>query len=212
VKRAAWPWLVLLLLPGCILVQPLDEATPDSVAGAERAGSAGSAAAGNSGGGPSKPGSGGAGRGGATGAGGAPIGGGGPIGGAFSLFIGTWTLVDGQNTTTCEPGTTQTSALTPGEQVNFGRGTITDLILDPGKTCEVLADVDDHTAFLNSNTERCMFSDDTFAYDIYVDAFEFVVSDDAQTASASMTAYLEVTDADNNTSNCQSDTTWNYER
>jgi len=29
-KARAWAWLVLLLVPGCLLVQPLDEAKPDT--------------------------------------------------------------------------------------------------------------------------------------------------------------------------------------
>jgi hypothetical protein len=209
VKSSVWPWVLLLLLPGCVLVAPLDEAKPsdgsDAGSGGRPAGTAGSS------GSPAKAGSGNAGRGGGAPNGGAANGGA-PNGGAFSLFLGTWTIADGKNTTTCDPGTTETSDVEPGLQDTFGRGTITDLIFDPGTACEILADVNDHTAFLNSNTEGCSYSDDTFVYDLYFDAFEFVVSSDGQTAKASMTAYIQATDADNNTSYCQSDTTWNYER
>jgi len=213
-KAFAWRWLALLAIPGCVLVQPLDEAKPadsdnaGSGNGSSHAGSsnAGSASGGRSGG-PAKAGSGNAGS---SASGGAD--GGAPSGVDFSLFTGTWTIVDGKNTTTCDSGASKTSNVDPGGQDTFGLGTITDLILDPGTTCEVLADVDDHRAFLNSNTAACSYSDASYDYDLFFDAFEFIVSSDGKTAKASMTAYITATDASGNMSDCKSDTTWNYKR
>jgi hypothetical protein len=63
-KTTAFRWLVLLLIPGCILVQPLDEAKSDSGGVAGRGNSSGGASskaggANNSSGAPSRAGSGG---------------------------------------------------------------------------------------------------------------------------------------------------------
>lgn len=71
-KTPLWRWLALLALPGCLVVQPLDEAKSDDMGGGGRSASAGAPASSGSTGAP-KGGSGGApGRGGAPSSGGAP--------------------------------------------------------------------------------------------------------------------------------------------
>jgi len=212
-KAVAWRWLALLLVPGCVLVQPLDEAKPDDdtsiPAGSGSGGKTGSS------GGPSKAGSGSAGRTGSSGApssAGAPSGNGGGAGVDFSLFTGDWTVTGGENTTSCDPGTTQTAPIDTGGTTTFGLGTTSDLILDPGTTCEILVDVDDRTAALNSGTGSCSYSDSMYSYYVEYDSYEFTVSGDGKTANASMVAYIEVSDANDNASYCHSTTTWKYAR
>ena len=213
-KTTAWRWLVLLLIPGCILVQPLDEAKPDdddsvpaTSGGPSKAGSGN-----GSSGGPSKAGSGNAGRGGSSAAG-APNGGGGTTGVDFSLFTGNWTLIGGTNTTTCEgedPVVTDADTGTPLEVV---LGTTSDVIFGPRSACPILGDVDDRSAFLNSGTLPCSENDGTYNFYSTTDYFEFAVSDDEQTAGAGISSTVIVTDLDDNpVSTCQVEQSLDYKR
>ncbi|HKO48464.1 MAG TPA: hypothetical protein VJV79_12110 [Polyangiaceae bacterium] len=200
-KTTAWGWLVLLVMPGCLLLQPLDEVKSDSTGNAGNPSSAGSS--GNS----SQAGNGSAGR----NNGGGPGNGGAPNGVDFSPFTGTWTVTGGHITTTCG-SEMDTTVVDPGGTDTFGLGTISDLIFNPGTACEVLADVSDRTASLNSATPDCSYSDAQFTYDLAFDSFEFELSGDGKTAEATMVAYIWVSDEDGNSSECLSENTWSYKR
>jgi hypothetical protein len=198
------------LIPGCVLVQPLDEAKPDndgSGAGGPHAGSGN----GNSGG-PSKAGSGNAGRGGGSSAGGAPNGGA-PSGDDFSLFTGSWYVSGGTITTRCEGETPMTSSATLGGEVQVGLGTTSDLIFDPGTNCEILADVDERSASLNWDTLPCTENDGTYNYYLDTEYLDFTVSDDDQSATASIITSVTTTDADDNLLlTCEVEQSLEYER
>jgi len=221
VKTTAWSWLGLLLIPGCLLVQPLDEAKPEDGGSAGNGSGGGPSKAGSSGS-TSKAGSGNAGRGGGAPNGGATSGnagrGGGANGGAangvdFSLFTGTWTVTSGETTTFCDGVDPTTEEVTPGGKDTVGLGTTSDLIFGPGSNCEILADVDDRNASLNSDTKPCSETDGTYNYYLTVDAFHFTVSGDGQTAEAGMITTVLTTDAnDNLLLSCEVQTTWSYER
>lgn len=218
-KATAWGWLVLLLIPGCLLVQPLDDPKPDDAGSAGAAGAAGrgqpsqAGSAGRPSGasGSSAGGSGNRGGSGPLPAGGAANGGA-PSGVDFSLFLGDWTVSGGKNTVSCDGGTPKTTAVDAGGVDTIGLGTISDLIFGVGSGCEILADVNDRTASLNPATTNCETSDANFDYVLYVDDFQFVVSGNAQTAKASMTSVVYVYDASGGLSICDSDYTWDYAR
>ncbi len=213
-RANCWRWLVLLLVPGCLLVQPLDEAKSDND------GSAGSGkpSAGNGSAGHNSAGSGSPAGGSKNNAGSGPVApggsanGGAPSGVDFSLFLGTWTVVSGKNTVSCDRSSPTTTNATPGSTDSFELGTTSDLTISIGGGCEVLADVNDRTASLNPATSDCVTSDANYLYDLTVDAFEFVVSGNGQTAKASMDTTVVVLDANGNISNCDSDYTWDYKR
>ncbi|HEY0468314.1 MAG TPA: hypothetical protein VGC79_29155 [Polyangiaceae bacterium] len=223
-KTTAWRWLILLLIPGCLLVQPLDEAKPDDDDSASAAagkpslaGSAGKASQAGSAGqhsGGSGPGAGGTGN--RAGSGPLPTAGaangGAPSGVDFSLFLGDWTVNGGKNTVSCDGSTPQTSPIAGGDVDNFGLGTISDLIFGPDAECQILADVNDRTASLNPATPNCQTADADYDYVLYVDDFQFVVSRDGKTAKASMTSVVYVYDISGNVSICDSDYTWDYAR
>jgi hypothetical protein len=227
VKTTAWGWLALLLIPGCLLVQPLDQARPDDDGSAGESGESGDS--GNSSGAPSKAGSGGgtskAGSGNAGG-GGSPNGGapsgnagdggspsGGMPGGDFSLFTGTWTVTSGESTTLCEGTEPIIEEIEPGGEDEVGLGTASDLIFNPGSSCEILADVDDRYATLNSDTAPCSDTDGTYNYYWTIDAFHFNVSGDGQTAESGMITTVLTTDLDDNPLiSCEVQRTWEHER
>ena len=191
-KANAWSWLALLVLPGCLLIQPLDEAKPND----ETSGNAG---AGQHSGG-SGPGKGGAGNKAGSGSGAAASGGsssvppggasngGGSGGSDFSLFLGPWTLISGDVTSKCESEeSARTSRIQPGEVDRFVLGTResqTDLIfeLEDTDVCNIFANVDDRFAY-GTGTQACTVSqpDGSKSYFSY-DYFEFAVSDDGQSA------------------------------
>jgi hypothetical protein len=224
-RTTAWSWLALLVIPGCLLVQPLDQAKPDDdgSAGSGNSNAGGSSKAGSSNGssgGTSKAGSGNAGRGGGA-SGGAPSGnagrGGDASGGAsgvdFSLFTGFWYVTDGQITTVCDDGSSEPEAIQAGGQDEVGLGTTSDLIFGPGSSCEILADVDDRNASLNFDTLPCSQSDGVYDFYLTIDAFHFNVSSDGKTAEAGMITTVETTDADGNSlPTCEVQQLWNYER
>lgn len=215
---ARWIWLPLLVVPGCLLVQPLDDVKAgddDSVPSAHAG--MGQHAGGNgpgAGGAGNKAGSGpvASGGSGATGGSGPVASGGAGNAGAFSLFLGEWTISNGTQTTSCDGGTPTTSTVSPGGTDTFGVGTLSDLILDPGTSCEILVDVDGRTASLNPATLDCTTSDANYDYDLFVESYDFTVSSDGKTAKASMTATVYLTDANSNESVCTTDTSWDYER
>ncbi|HYQ30671.1 MAG TPA: hypothetical protein VER04_25745 [Polyangiaceae bacterium] len=211
-KTSRWGWLALLLLPGCLLVQPLDEAKPASEDNAGSGGKASGNAGQHSGGSGAST----AGTGNRAGSGSMPTSGaangGAGSGVDFSLFTGTWTISAGKGTVTCDEGTPTTDTVDPGGTTSVGPGTVSDLIFDPGADCEILADVSNRTASLNSATSECYSSDSTYDYESYVESFEFVVSGDGKTAKATMTSTVYVTDADGAISICETDYSWDYER
>jgi len=217
-RTTALAFLALLAIPGCLLVQPLDDAKPED---GNSAGSTGHTSGGNqnSGGAGNKAGSGPVGSSGAGNkAGSGPIGsagganGGAPSGVDFSLFTGSWTVTGGENTVTCSDGVPTTTSEAPGGVDTFGLGTVSDLILNPGATCELWADVDDHTASLNPSTPNCTTSDANYDYELYFESFDFVVSADGQTATATLTTSTLVSDSSGAVDICDSEHTWNYER
>jgi hypothetical protein len=227
VRTTAWTFLALLVIPGCLLVQPLDQARPEddgsagsgngNAGGTSKAGSsgstsnAGSSNAGRGGGASGGAPSGNAGRGGAASGGAAS--GGAPSGVDLSLFTGYWYVTDGQITTTCDDGSSQTEAIDPGGRDQVGLGTTSDLIFGPGSNCEILADVEDRNASLNSDTLPCSDNDGTYYYYLTIDAFHFNVSGDGETAEAGMITTVLTTDADDNLlATCEVQQTWNSER
>jgi hypothetical protein len=188
-KVSAWAWLGLLALPGCLLIQPLDDAKPNQESGGS-SGKAGQHAGG------SGPGAGGAGN----KAGSGPSGGSDPIpaggtddsggtGGVdFSLFLGRWTLISGTYARKCASETTSTTGtINPGEVDTFVPGTEdsqSDLIFDVEGTdvCNVFANVDDRSAY-GTGDQACTVdeADGSTTYLTY-NYFEFAVSADGQSA------------------------------
>ena len=192
-KVRAWAWLGLLALPGCLLIQPLDDAKPNDEGGSS--GKAGQHAGGSgpsAGGAGNKAGSGTSGGSGPGPSGGADDGGtndGGGTGGVdFSLFLGRWTLVSGDYARKCASETsTTTGTIEPGEIDTFVPGTResqSDLIFDVegNDVCNVFADVDDRNAY-GTGSQACTVdeADGSTTYLTYT-YFEFAVSDDGQSA------------------------------
>lgn len=207
-KTTVWGLLSLLAIPGCLLVQPLDDPKPAD----------GAAGGGNKAGGSGQPsgGSGNSGSGNKAGSGSVPPGGA-PSGGApssvdFTLFTGTWTVTSGQSTVTCGDEAPQTTTATPGGTDTFGLGTVSDLVLNPDTDCEIWADVDDRTASLNPATPNCATSDADYDYDLYIESFDFTVSADGKTAEASMTTSTLVSDSSGVVGVCDSEHAWKYKR
>lgn len=205
-KASLCSWLVLLVLPGCLLVQPLDDAKPKD----ENAGG-GAHLAGNG------PGAGGAGN----KAGSGPVGNGGsspdPSGGNggvdFSLFLGGWTLTSAQVTRQCSNETSPTtSPITPGEVDTFVLGTQSDLIFDLEGTdvCDIHANVDDRSAY-GTGEQSCTVdeTDGTTTYLAYT-YFEFAVSGDGQSAQSTWDVSF-LNDADP-TVTCDSEVSARYQR
>jgi hypothetical protein len=200
VKTTALRWLALLLIPGCILVQPLDAAKPDDDDSGASGGPAKAGSANGSSGAPAKAGAGNAGRaGGATS--GAPNGGG---SGAvdFTLFTGDWTLSGGTITTRCQGAATKTTDADTGGVDTVGLGTDSgapsDLVFGPGSSCEIWADVDDRDAYLNPATPACSDNDGVYQYYLTTDDFDFKVSADDQTATADINTTVLTTELSTN--------------
>ena len=186
-RAGAWAWLGVLALPGCLLIQPLDDAKP--------AGSGGGAHAGqHAGGGPAAGGAGNKGGSGPTPSGGSgpsPSGGdsnGGGSGGAdFSLYLGDWKLISGDYTRQCGTDSATTGAIAPGEVDSFVPGTQaskSDLIFDLEgmDVCDIHADVLDGGAYGNGNQSCTVAETDGTTTYLQYTYFEFVVSDDGQSA------------------------------
>jgi hypothetical protein len=200
-------WFVFSWLPGCLLVQPLDAAKNGD------SGGAGSVAHAGSGGASSNP----PGNAGATASGGAgPNGGassaGGPPSGVdFSLFTGTWTVVSGTVTTTCN-NVKKTTAATVGSMDTIDVGTDSDLIFDADTACPLLADVADRVA-TGQLGQTCSFDDpDTgYSYDIGFTHFDFAISSNGQTAIGTTDSDVIVTDPmTGNSQTCTSEVVSNY--
>jgi|GEM_PF-1324003 len=189
-KLSAWACLGLLALPGCLLIQPLDDAKPKDEGGSS--GKAGQHAGGggpSSGGAGNKAGSGPSGGSGPNPSGGADNGGadnGGSTGGVdFSLFLGEWTLISGTYAKKCSNDTsTTTGTIDAGAVDTFVLGTRNDLsfdLEDPG-VCDIDADVEDRNAY-GTGAQSCTVdeADGSKTYLAY-SYFEFAVSDDGQSA------------------------------
>jgi hypothetical protein len=212
VKTSAWRWLLLLVIPGCILVQPLDEAKPEGSAGSgNSSGKSSQAGAGHASG---SPGAGGSGN--KAGAGPLPAAGaanGGAASGAdYSLFVGTWVISGGKVTSSCEGADPTTDDVTPGGQDTIGLGTLSDLIFGVGSECEILADVANRTASLNPATLPCSFSDATYDYYSTFESFEFVVASDGLTAKANVSTSVLAVDFSATTVACDIKQTLDYKR
>ena len=212
-------WLVLAWLPGCLLVQPLDDAKGSANGGSGGAGSTSHAGSSGTHTGGATASGGGAARGGATGAsggapnptGGAPSAGGGGV--DFSLFTGTWTLVSGTDTTTCS-GVKKTTAATPGGTDTFDVGTDSDLIFDADTQCPLLADVTDRLA-TGQPGQTCSFDDPSngYSYDIGFTHFDFKISANGQTAVSTSDSVVVVTIPTSTVpQTCTSELVYNYTR
>jgi hypothetical protein len=215
----AWRWLMLaavpacLLVPSCLLVQPLDEAKTDAEA------SAGNGTAGAS---TSHAGAGTAGRaptggGGAHAAGSGPTAAGASSGGApsgvdFSLFTGTWKITSGSRTSYCGTAAPETDAIPAGGIDVFTLGTTSDLILDEATTCPILVDVDDRVA-TGQDTQYCMYTGtDGYDYDVFFQSYTFEVLGNG-TADSTLSTVSVITDpATMNTVTCTADATFKYSR
>lgn len=222
---------MLLLIPGCLLVQPLDEAKPDAdddSAAAPNAGSGNtsgktshagnSSSAGRNTGGSGSPAGGSANGGSRNNAGSGPTPPGGSANGGsssgvdFSLFTGDWTLTSGKNTTTCDAGTPMTEDAEAGIVDMVALGTSTDLIFAPDSECQILADVDDRTASLSQDTQPCSYTTANVDYYATYDSFEFVVSSNGQTAKATIDRSVLATDVNDNLHYCEVTQDLNYKR
>jgi hypothetical protein len=184
VRILGWGWLLLAVVPGCLLVQPLDGAA-SSDDGDDSSSSAGASAAGSSGshagavnsraGATSSPG----GRAGAPGAPG--------VSAKLAPFVGTWTVVSGTLTLTC-PGVAPSSEAASGTET-WAPGTVSDLV-QPGfdVDCDFNANVNARTATglpgqscTESSTDDT--SGDAIVQNFSFESFKFVVSSDGTTAT-----------------------------
>jgi hypothetical protein len=214
VKRLAWCWLAVLVFPGCLLVQPLDEAKPDLDASGGDTASAGKTNGGGGRGGAGPGPTAGSHSGGASAAGGAAHAGASATGGAptgtdFSLFLGAWTVTSGTITTDCGTGPMQTAA-DVGTKETIGLGTTSDLIVDEGTQCPVLVDVTGTVAF-GQDGQTCDFSDASGAYHLEINSYDFAVGSTGTTASAELISTVELT-ANGTTTTCDSDELLVYKR
>lgn len=216
----AWRCLILaglpvcLLVPGCLLVQPLDEAKTNTEANA----GSGNTSSGDSGATTSRAGSSGSAGRAPTGSSGSPASGagGGANGGApsevdFSLFTGTWTITSGSKGTDCGAGLIA-EAVPAGGIDEFTLGTTSDLILDASTDCPLLVDVDNRTA-TGQGAQHCTYSGaDGYDYDIAVQAYTFEVLGDGTANSTLSTVSLVTDPSTNTTATCTGDATFNYQR
>ena len=223
-KSVPWLWFALTLVPGCLLVQPLDAAKSD----AEVGGAAGSASAGRS----SVAGSDGAGAthaGGSSGAsaaggggGSAPNGVGGsvPVGGGpatvdpSAAFLGIWVLTDGSITLNCG-GTPQVSPLTDGS-ADWHAGTTSDLVqTSEGTPCELLANISGRAAVGEPNqkcTESGLDSDgNPYSQALVIENYAFTINANGVNAKELFSGTDAYTDGISGmTTNCTFVQTGNY--
>ena len=200
-------WFALAVLPtcllvsGCLLVQPLDEAKSDEDSGGSTSIHSGGST--HSGGASSKAGNGPTSNGGAP-RGGAPAGGSGgdeplpPNGGGsgvdFTLFTGTWTVTSWAKTGGCDSNYSMTT-VPPGGTDSIGLGTTSDLIFDPTLTCPILLDVSDRIAN-DQPGQGCSFVDEQgFKEEVEFVSFKFEVGEDS-VAKLDLSTYDTVTDGD----------------
>ncbi len=196
--------LALAVVPGCLLVQPLDDAKSNASGGASA--QAGSNGAGHTSSGGASGGSGpnpAAGSGGRSNAGAGAPQGGAPNGVDFSLFLGKWTITTGTLTTDCGTGTPMTSALTPGTYDTVSLGTTSDLIFDAATTCPIESDVNDRTASVLPG-QSCTGTDTDSGndYEIFYDTFTFVVAGTGTTAQGTLDLTTVVTNTSGQTITC----------
>ncbi|MET0795395.1 MAG: hypothetical protein ABW061_28005 [Polyangiaceae bacterium] len=219
-KAARWSWLTLAALaaavPGCLLVQPLDDAksdaagtggsdnsgdagdngdagdAPGSSAG-KSGGGAGASNGGKSGGGAGAPS---AGKGGAEPTAGASAAGGPPSGVDFTLFTGKWWATGGTVETDC----TDTGKSTDGPDTTtydqFDLGTTSDLIWDADGDCPLLFDVSDREASAQDG-QTCSYVAATTNYlvNLSYEYFDFDVKAGDKTAALSAQVDGYVTDS-----------------
>ena len=195
--RSTWLMLAAIAVaaPGCLLVQPLDDVSADSAgsggSGTGKAGAGPSPSGGKAGAGPAPNGGrGGAASGGRGGSGPTPTAGA-PGQVDFSYFTGIWTVTSGTITTDCGTGPIDTDA-TPGTTDTIDLGTTSDLIVDKGTKCPVLADVNDLVA-IGQDGQSCDFPDTSGMYHLEINAFDFVVDGTHQKASSSLLSVITVT-------------------
>ena len=202
-----WSWLVLaaaaVAVPGCLLVQPIDDAKSDAAGGTSAAGSSnvGGKANGSAGSRPSgDSGDTGEGGDGEAGEGPSPNGGAGPSpnggrGGAapsagstsagggntvdFSLFIGDWYPTSGTVSTLCDDSGSSTPTVEDVDinyRDTFDVGTVSDLIWDLEGDCSLLVDVTDLTASVEQNWpgQTCSIVDADSQYPIDISYDSFV--------------------------------------
>ena len=200
-KSFSFAWLLVALLPSCLLVQPLDEAKPSDDGSGGTSSSAGSNNAGRNSGGGGK-------GGGAPNAGGAHSGGA-PNGADFSLFTGSWTVKSGSIVTDCGTGP-MTTMPTTGTIDTVDLGTTSDLILDEGTQCPVSADVTDRTA-TGQPGQTCDFTDEGSVYHLDIQYFDFIVGSTGRTASSTLTSVVSLT-TNGVTATCDSNQTLSYAR
>jgi hypothetical protein len=209
---SGWRWSALFLAaaaiaaPGCLLVQPLDDvndagSADDSIPGKAGSGAAPSGGRGGSGptanggrGGGSGPtasgGRGGAASGGKAGAGPTPSGGA-PNSVDFSYFTGIWTVTSGTITTDCGTGPEETDAMA-GTKDKIDLGTTSDLIVDKGTECAILMDVYDLVG-VGEDGQSCDFTNDSGSFHVEISSYSFIVDDNHQTASATLTSVITLT-------------------
>lgn len=212
-KARAFGWLLWALLPGCLFVQPLDEAKSDAEANAGRT-SSGNASAGGASGSGTKP-SGGAGPTPAGGRGGSPPGGaGGPAQDPLLAFTGIWVLTDGAITLNCG-GTHTTSALSDGS-ADWQIGTTSDLVQTAeGASCELRANVSARVA-IGDGTQYCTESGlnpqgSPYTQNLSIDNYTFTLSSNGMNAKEAFSGTIDYTDLTTYiTSTCDFTQTGNY--
>lgn len=215
-KSIPWLWFALTLVPGCLLVQPLDEAKSDAeVGGAADGASAGrSTVAGSDGAGATHAG----GSSGASPAGGragsAPNGGGPPTVDPSAAFLGIWVLTDGSITLNCG-GSPQVSQLTNGS-ADWHVGTTSDLVqTSEGTPCELLANVQGRVAAGAPNqqcTESGLDSDgNPYSQDLVIENYAFTINANGVNAKELFSGTDAYTDGISGvTTNCTFVQTGNY--
>lgn len=217
--NSVWRCLMLaavpacLLVPGCLLVQPLDEAKTDAEASAGNAAAGASSSHAGSGTGGRSP----TGSGGAHAAGDGPIAAGAPSGGApsgvdFSLFTGTWNITSGSKTSHCGTDAPETVAIDAGGVDTFSLGTTSDLVLDADTTCPILVDVNDRIA-TGQDAQYCNYTgSDGYDYNVFFQTYSFEVLADGSADSTLSTVAMITDPATKNTATCTADATFKYSR
>jgi len=231
-KAMSWRWALLAFIPGCVLLQPLDEAKSDNTGG--NAGSASHAGNGNaghpaSGGSGPAPGAGAGGSGptpggGAGGSGPAPSGGRGGAppnpgtGGAaptdsLALFTGMWVLTTGSITLNCPGSPATTNPLTEGS-AEWMPGVTSDLVQTAGGTdCELRANISGRVATAEPSQE-CVESGTNsegqpYSQDLTIYQYTFTVGSTGKTANEAFYGSVDYTDI-TGTSTCQFAQTGSY--
>jgi hypothetical protein len=176
-KNLGWLWLLLAVVPGCVLVQPLDNAAPSSDGGDSSSSHAGSGNAGSS---SSHAGSSSSGAGGSGGSGGSPS------SSKLAPFLGTWTATSGTLTLTC-PGIAPSNTDATGSET-WSPGTASDLVaIGFESTCNFNANVSGKVATglprQVCNESSTATNGDAITQSLTFTSLTFVVSADGATAT-----------------------------